>query len=87
MAMTREEILGHIREIVVEKLSVEPQAVTLEARFRDDLNADSLDLAEMIMDFEDKFEIGNIGEEDANKIQTVGDAVEYIYGRVAAGAV
>ncbi len=83
MAMTREQILEHIREIVVEKLSVEPEDVTLEARFRDDLNADSLDLAEMIMDFEDKFDVGNIGEEDANKIQTVGDAVDYIYGRLS----
>ena len=61
-----------------ENLGVDASEMTLETHFRDDLEADSLDLAEMIMDFEDKFGVGDISEEDAQKIETVGDAVTYI---------
>jgi acyl carrier protein len=61
----------------------DPADVALETNFRENLEADSLDLAELIMDFEDKFGVGDISEEEALKIQTVGDAVDYIYNELA----
>jgi acyl carrier protein len=73
MADTFEQVKG----IIVDLLAVDPEKVTKEARFREDLEADSLDLVEMIMEFEDEFG-GEISDEDAQKITTVGDAVAYL---------
>lgn len=78
MDKAKEDVFERVRDIIVDNLGVEPDQVTMETRFREDLEADSLDLAELIMDFEDKFEVGDISEEDAMKIETVGDAVEYL---------
>ena len=83
MAITSDEVYARVREILVENLGVEPSKVTLETTFREDLEADSLDLAELIMDFEDKFGVGDISEDDAMKIETVGDAVTYISNELA----
>ena len=69
--------LNRIIEIVVEKLGVEQSKVTIDARFIDDLGADSLDTVELIMEFEDEFDI-EIPDEDAEKILSVREAVEYI---------
>jgi acyl carrier protein len=66
-----------IKEIVIDLLGVEADKVVPEARFREDLEADSLDLVELIMAFEEKFG-GEITDEDAQKITTVGEAVNYI---------
>ena len=66
-----------VKTIIVDLLAVDPVKVTKEARFREDLEADSLDLVEMIMEFEDKFG-GEISDEDAQKITTVGDAVTFL---------
>ena len=66
-----------VKEIIVELLNVDESKVTLEARFREDLEADSLDLVELIMAFEDKFG-GEISDEDAHNITTVGEVVKYI---------
>lgn len=71
------DTFGEIKEVIVELLNVDESKVTLEARFREDLEADSLDLVELIMAFEDKFG-GEISDEDAQKITTVGEAVTYI---------
>ncbi|HOB08424.1 MAG: acyl carrier protein [Limnochordia bacterium] len=71
------EFLDRIRDILVEQLGVKPEDVTLEASFQDDLGADSLDVVELVMAFEEEFDI-KIPDEDAEKISTVGDAVEYI---------
>ena len=73
MASTEERV----RDIIVELLGVDPSRVTRDARFREDLEADSLDLVELIMAFEDKFG-AEISDEVAQKIVTVGDAVSYI---------
>ena len=73
MADTYDEIKG----IIVDLLGVDESKVTLEARFREELEADSLDLVELIMAFEDKFG-GEISDEDAQKISTVGEAVTYV---------
>ncbi len=66
-----------VKAIIVELLGVEPDRVTPDARFREDLEADSLDLVELIMAFEDEFG-GEISDEEAQKITTVGEAINYI---------
>ncbi len=66
-----------VKAIIVDLLGVEPEKVTLEARVREDLEADSLDLVELIMAFEEEFG-GTISDEEAQKITTVGAAVEYV---------
>jgi acyl carrier protein len=71
------ETFDQIKDVVVELLNVDPAKVKPEARFREELEADSLDLVELIMAFEDKFG-GEISDEDAQKIVTVGDAVKYV---------
>ena len=77
------DVQKEITDIVVDLLGVEASQVTPEARFREDLEADSLDLVELIMAFEEKFE-SEISDEEAQKITTVGGAVEYITARQAA---
>jgi acyl carrier protein len=71
------DTFGQVKDIIVELLGVEEGKVTLEAKFREDLEADSLDLVELIMAFEEKFG-GEISDEDAQKITTVGEAVTYL---------
>ena len=66
-----------VREIIVDQLGVEEEKVVKEARFREDLEADSLDLVELIMAFEEEFG-GTISDEDAQQITTVGDAVTFV---------
>jgi len=76
MADTEEKVRG----IIVELLGVDPSKVKREARFREDLEADSLDLVELIMEFEQQFG-GEISDEEAQKIETVGQAVDYLESR------
>jgi len=71
------DAFGQIKEIIVDLLGVEPDQVTPDARFREDLEADSLDLVELIMAFEEEFG-GTISDDDAQQIKTVGQAVEYV---------
>jgi acyl carrier protein len=78
MASTEERI----KKIVVELLGVDEGRVLPEARFREDLEADSLDLVELIMAFEEEFG-GEITDEDAQKITTVGEAVSYIQSNMS----
>jgi acyl carrier protein len=79
---TKEDVFARVCEIIADNLSV-TGSITEDQSFKDDLGADSLDLAEMIMDFEDKFELGDISEDDAQKIRTVGDAVVFIHNELA----
>ncbi|MCU0474980.1 MAG: acyl carrier protein [Anaerolineae bacterium] len=76
-----QEVTKKVTQIVVDLLGVEPERVTLDAHFRDDLEADSLDLVELIMEFERQFG-GEIKDEDAQKIETVGAAITYISERM-----
>lgn len=82
--MNHQEIYDEVKKIVMDKLNVTEDQITPEARFREDLKADSLDLVELIMAFEEAFG-GEIKDEDAQKITTVGEAVSYLE-RAQAGA-
>ena len=75
-------VFEDIKAVVVEVLGVAPEKVTLEADFREDLEADSLDLVELIMAFEDKFGV-EIPDEDAQQLSTVGEAVAYAEKQMA----
>jgi acyl carrier protein len=75
--MADSEVFNQVKAIIVDKLGVDEAKVTSQARFREDLEADSLDLVELIMEFEEKFG-GEISDEEAQKITTVGDAVTYL---------
>ena len=66
-----------LQKIIVDQLGVEPGAVTMEASFREDLKADSLDLVELIMAMEEEFG-AEVSDEDAQKIVSVGDAIRYV---------
>ncbi len=77
-SVSKEEILTQLRPIIAEQLGVEESEVKDDASFTEDLNADSLDLVEMIMSLEEKFHV-QINDEDAEQIKTVGQAVEFIY--------
>jgi acyl carrier protein len=71
------DTFDQVKAVIVELLSIDEEKVTPDARFREDLEADSLDLVELIMAFEEKFG-GEISDEDAQKINTVGEVVAYI---------
>jgi acyl carrier protein len=76
----RAQALSELQSILVEQLGVDASEVVETASFSEDLNADSLDLVEMIMEMEDKFGV-KIPDEEAEKIVSVGDAVDYIVAR------
>ena len=75
--MEKEELLNKIKNIVADKLSISEDQITEEASFIDDLGADSLDQVELIMAMEEEFDV-SISDEDAEKIATVKDAIDYI---------
>ncbi|PLV59363.1 acyl carrier protein [Thermotoga sp. KOL6] len=73
----REEIFSKVKNIISEKLGVDEAQVTEEAKLIDDLGADSLDLVDLVMDFESEFGV-KVDDADLEKISTVGDVVDYI---------
>jgi acyl carrier protein len=81
--MIMSDIFEQVKEIIVDLLGAEPGQVTLDARFREDLEADSLDLVELIMEFEERFG-ESISDDEAQQIKTVGQVVEYIEKRMVA---
>jgi acyl carrier protein len=81
--LDREEILGKIQEITADRLGVDEGDVTSDASFREDLEADSLDLVELIMELEEQFGM-EIPDEEAEKITTVEEAVDYVMEHQAA---
>ncbi len=78
------DLFEKVKDIIVEQLGVDEGKITMDARFREDLEADSLDLVELIMAFEDEFG-GEISDEEAQNIKTVGQAVEYLKMRMEEG--
>jgi acyl carrier protein len=71
------DVFDRVKAIIVDRLDVDETKVTMEASFKDDLEADSLDVVELVMELEDEFDM-EIADEEAEKINTVGDAVDYI---------
>ncbi|MCB2210981.1 acyl carrier protein [bacterium] len=79
--MATDEQIKKVKEIIAEQLGVDMGEVTMEASFIDDLGADSLDTVELVMAFEEAFDI-EIPDEDADKMQTVGSAIEYLESKI-----
>jgi acyl carrier protein len=75
------EVLERVTKVIVDRLGVEESQVKLEASFKEDLGADSLDVVELVMELEDEFDM-EISDEDAATIGTVGDAVNYIQSKL-----
>jgi acyl carrier protein len=82
--MERDEVLKLVRDHLSTELEVSPEKIQPETRFREDLDADSLDLYELVMELEDRYGI-RVSEEEAAEIKTVGDAVDFVTDRVPAG--
>lgn len=79
--MTKEEILARIRAILADQLSIEPESIEMTSGIIEDLNADSLDIVEMVMSLESEFDM-QIMDEEAERIRTVGDAVNFIHAHL-----
>jgi acyl carrier protein len=83
MSMDRDEVMTKVREHLSSELEVSPDRISEGTRFRDDLDADSLDLYELVMELEDTYGI-KVSEEEAARIETVGDAVDFVLERIPA---
>jgi len=75
--MAEKSIEEKVKDIIVEQLGVNPEQVTAQAKFIEDLGADSIDTVELVMAFEEEFNV-EVPDEEAEKLQTVGDVVKYI---------
>jgi acyl carrier protein len=82
--MTKDEVLTLVREHLAEELEVDAGAIGEQTRFKEDLDADSLDLYELVMELEDNYGV-SVSEEQAAQIKTVGQAVEFVLAHAAAG--
>ena len=81
MAMDMKQLEEKVKDIIVEELGVERDKLTSDASFMEDLGADSLDTVELVMAFEKEFDI-DIPDEDAEKLRTVGDAMNYLHEKI-----
>ena len=80
--MSNEEIFKTLRELVAEQFSLDPENVTAETSFEEDLGADSVDLVELVMSMEEEFDIGEVQEEELSTLSTVGDCVNYLNSKL-----
>jgi acyl carrier protein len=83
-AMERDQVMTLVRDHLVAELEVPAEQIKPETRFREDLDADSLDLYELVMELEDRYGI-RVSEEDAAELETIGDVVDFVAARVPAG--
>lgn len=81
--MNRDEVMDLVRNHLVAELELKPEQVTAEARFKEDFDADSLDLYELVMELEDQYGI-SVSEQEAGEIKTVGDAVDFVVAKAGA---
>ncbi|HPX93524.1 MAG TPA: acyl carrier protein [Bacillota bacterium] len=79
--MTKQEILERIRTILADQLSIDKESIEMTSSIIEDLNADSLDIVEMVMSLESEFDL-QIMDEEAERIRTVGDAVDFIHAHL-----
>lgn len=82
MSLSRDEVLQKVREHLASELEVDPAKIDDQTRFGDDLEADSLDLYELVMELEDTYGI-KVSEAEAARIETVGDAVDFVHQQLA----
>jgi acyl carrier protein len=82
-SMERDDVMKLVRDHLSTELEISPDRIQPETRFREDLDADSLDLYELVMELEDRYDI-RVSEEEASRIETVGDAVDFVTARVPA---
>ena len=83
MTLSRDEVMGKVREHLSAELEVDPSRIGESTRFREDLDADSLDLYELVMELEDSYGV-TVSNEETSRILTVGDAVDFVYERLPA---
>ncbi len=83
MSHDRDQVMAKVREHLATELEVDPSEISESTSFKDDLDADSLDLYELVMELEDSYGI-RVSEQDAARIATVGDAVDFVVGRLPA---
>jgi acyl carrier protein len=83
MSLSRDEVMAKVREHLSTELEVDPGKISDSTNFKQDLDADSLDLYELVMELEDSYGIA-VSEEEAARIETVGDAVDFVLGRLPA---
>ena len=80
--MTMEEIFKTMQDLIAEQFALEPDEISMESSFTDDLGADPVDLVELVMAMEEEFDIGEIDEESLAGLKTVGDCVRYLSGKL-----
>ncbi|MBS7227041.1 MAG: acyl carrier protein [Oscillospiraceae bacterium] len=80
--MSAEEIFKTMQDLIVEQFAIEPDDVTMNSSFEDDLGADSVDLVELVMAMEEEFEVDEIPEDDLAALKTVGDCVRYLTAKL-----
>ena len=80
--MSAEEIFKTMQDLIVEQFAIEPDDVTMNSSFEDDLGADSVDLVELVMAMEEEFEVDEIPEDDHAALKTVGDCVRYLTAKL-----
>lgn len=80
--MSAEEIFKTMQDLIVEQFAIEPDDVTMNSTFEDDLGADSVDLVELVMAMEEEFEVDEIPEDDLAALKTVGDCVRYLTAKL-----
>ena len=80
--MTMEEIFKTMQDLIAEQFALEPDEISMESSFTDDLGADSVDLVELVMAMDEEFDIGEIDEESLAGLKTVGDCVRYLSGKL-----
>ena len=80
--MSVEEIFQKLSELVAEQFAMEPDEVTMDTSFEEDLGADSVDLVELVMAMEEEFDIGEVEEDEVSELKTVGDCVNYLVNKM-----
>lgn len=82
MSMTNEEIFNTMQDLVAEQFAIEPEEVSMESSFEEDLGADSVDLVELVMAMEEEFDMGEANEDELAGLKTVGDAVNFVASKL-----
>ena len=80
--MNTQDVLAKMQELIGEQFAVDAEEITMETSFEEDLGADSVDLVELVMAMEEEFELGQTAEDEVKAIKTVGDAVNYVAGKL-----